>query len=107
MKLTLVAKLLSHYLDLGWALNQAFDIYQTLKLKGEVSGNWKSCLEKHVGIGDKYSRELREFARNFIKYKKLCKVGISFYEFRQRKEPITRLMLLEYADFWTPVVLRQ
>ena len=95
------AKLLSHYLDFGKTLNQAFDYYQRMKLKGRVSSSWKIWLEKHVKIGDKYGRELREFARNFGQYKKLRRLGISFYEFKIRKEPI-RLMLLEYTNYWTP-----
>lgn len=98
------ARRLQFYLDYGRALNKAFDCFRVQKLNGDFSSNitWKTWVESHIGISDRYAKQIRNIAAEFGSYKRLRYLGISLNEFVKRKEAIC-LMFKQYPEldaFW-------
>ena len=82
------------FLEYGYWLELAYDLFRLKKWKGQNNGigTWQEWLTVNVGICPRYSQKLREVTKLLQNNYRFQNVGISFSEIYQRKEQITNLL---------------
>lgn len=77
-------------------------IFKLQKRKRTITGTWYAWLKEKVGISNQYARQICQMSKMFGKYQRLRLIGVSFYEFYNRRQDIDEMLIKnkDHRAYW-------